>query len=668
MENPQDQSFKPELLLPVGNAENFHAAVEGGANAVYLGLKKFNARGRANNFSHDQLQGLIKEAKENDVKVYITLNTVIKNHELPELLETLDFLNKIKVSAIIIQDWGVYYLSKKYFPNLNIHASTQMGNHNSLGANYSNKLDFERVILARELNDTEISTISERSDIQLEIFVHGALCYSFSGMCLFSSYLGGSGANRGICAQPCRRVYKSGNKSKYTFSLKDNQLIEHIPDIAKIGISSIKIEGRLKSGEYVYNVARAYRMAIDHPDMLDEAKKILEHDLGREKTSYFYGGNIKNSISNNPEAGIFVGKILSKTKGNITFSTNVKIEAGNRLRIRSANGNIRKSLKIKEFTINKKDNITTEFYDPDIQAGDLIYLAGLRLLKFSTEFDLAGKKIKPSLPREKAFRLLKPLRVSSKKDVKPELYLRIDRTDWLRKVRLDDISYLVLKLNKNDWKNFDCDTGFVKKNINKFIIELPKFISEKEIEFYRELISTYWKKGFKRFMISHLSQKLLLPADSIVLCNENVYVYNDAAAKLLKDEGISNYTYPLENDYENLNVSNNRTGITAVYFYPDLFYSRMPVKLSQEEEDFSDDMNYKFRREVRNGITTILPMVPVSLTHYRNLLLKSGFNKFLIDFSGERISKNIFQRVLGKFNKCEQIQPSNTFNFKKGLK
>ena len=195
---------KPELLLPAGNVEAFHGAMEGGADAVYLGLREFNARERASNFTPEQLQSILKYTGNQGKKVYLTLNTVIKNEELPRLIELLSILSQTSIAAVIIQDWGVYHLLRNYFPKLKIHASTQMQNHNSLGAAFSERMGFERIILARELMLDEIKNVRENSNIELEAFTHGALCYSMSGACLFSSYLGGSGANRGLCAQPCR--------------------------------------------------------------------------------------------------------------------------------------------------------------------------------------------------------------------------------------------------------------------------------------------------------------------------------------------------------------------------------------------------------------------------------------------------------------------------------
>ncbi|MCK4979274.1 MAG: U32 family peptidase, partial [Candidatus Delongbacteria bacterium] len=254
---------KPELLLPVGNTEAFYAAVEGGADAIYLGLRYFNARNRAKNFTLNQLQSILAESKRTGTKVYLTLNTLIKNSELPELLDVLYQVSQTSLSSIIIQDWGVYYLVRKFFPDITLHASTQMAFHNSIGTEFAMRKNFERVIMARELTLEELKVISQKSKIKLEIFTHGALCYSFSGLCLFSSFLGGMSANRGQCRQPCRRAFKSEEKENYFFSLKDNQQIEIVPELMKMGISSLKVEGRMKSAEYVNRVAKAYRMVID---------------------------------------------------------------------------------------------------------------------------------------------------------------------------------------------------------------------------------------------------------------------------------------------------------------------------------------------------------------------------------------------------------------------
>lgn len=340
--------MKPELLIPVGNPEAFYAAITGGADAIYLGLRDFNARGRARNFAPNQLQSILKESEKENIKVYLTLNTLIKNNELPKLLDTLFMLSQTSISAIIIQDLGVYYLINKFFNKLTFHGSTQMGFHNSLGSEFAYEKGFERIILARELTFPELQNISKSSKIQLEVFAHGALCYSFSGMCLFSSFLGGMSANRGLCRQPCRRIFNAEHGSEYFFSLKDNQQIEIIPELMKMKIRSIKIEGRMKSAEYVHQVTRAYRMVIDDPEKIEQAKEILKFDLGRQKTSYFLGGNIKEAITHEPYTGYQIGEISQINEEYFEIKTDFNLKQRNRIRILPQDGTDSNALKIKE--------------------------------------------------------------------------------------------------------------------------------------------------------------------------------------------------------------------------------------------------------------------------------------------------------------------------------
>lgn len=657
---------KPELLLPAGNIEMFHAAVEGGADAVYLGLKQFSARERADNFTIEQLQVLLAEAGKHKIKVYLTLNTVIKNKELPELLDILHMVSQTDISAVIIQDWGIYDLIRNHFSNLKIHASTQMGNHNALGGSFSEKLGFERVIFARELTKKELAAIREKSNIQIELFIHGALCYSFSGMCLFSSYLGGMSANRGKCMQPCRRMYHDENQKKYLFSLKDNQLIDHIPGIMQMGISSLKVEGRLKSAEYVYQVARAYRMAIDHPERVQEAARLLKYDMGREKTSYFLGGDVSRAITDNPSTGIFLGTIEKLTQKGFILQTNEPIRQGNRLWIRSPKGENRKALKVKSFEKGANGNVIIHSPTGEIQEGDLVYLATLRQKKFSDKFTTSGKEAKTNLPDNRKQKILQSLTKPGRVN-KNQLFVRIDSIKWLKKIPFREADNIIINLPEKEWKELDVNAFLVKKNAHKIFFELPKFIPEGKIEFYRSLFRKYEKQGYRNFMISHLSQKLIIPEHSIIAANENVYVFNDAAIHHLRKENIKLFCYPLENDLENLLEHRNKKGIIPVYFYPELFYSRMPVNIRDKAQAFKDDKNYSFRRVRKNSMTIIIPGEPVSLTQYKSKLDANGFGRYLIDLTYEKPSDKRFHTILQKLRQSEQIQPSNTFNFKKGL-
>lgn len=658
---------KPELLLPVGNTEAFYAAIEGGANAIYLGLKNFNARGRATNFSNYQFLLLLKEAQKHKVKVYVTLNIVIKNKEISELLDTLWFLSKTSVSAVIIQDWGTYFLIRKHFPKINIHASTQMANHNSLGLDYSKKLHFERVILARELTFEELELMQKEPALETEIFVHGALCYSFSGMCLFSSYIGGAGANRGLCTQPCRRFYKKENEKQQFFSLKDNQLLNLIPEFVKMNVSSLKVEGRLKSAEYVYQVAKAYRKVLDAgSSAISIASEDLKLDMGREKTQWFYAKQVNKAITTTSNNGLYIGKV-SKIRGNtISFFTNEQVSKGNRLRIRTNNDNEQVSVKINEFRILQSGELEVlTSQNAKIQVGNEIFLVGgLSEKKFPSKLKGSVNQFKQEMPFSIKRKINNELR-KFKSPTKETIFIRINSNDWLKKINLNQIDQLILQFNKKSFQDFNYEAPFLQKNKHKIWIEFPQFIPEKSICFYKDLCNNLTKKGYNNFSISHLSQKEFLARNTNFICNENVYCYNDAAANLLFQEGAKYVTSPFENEFDNLLSGANRNIIVPMFYYPKLFFSRQPVNSS---ELFKSDQNQAFRKFVQSGITIVVPESPVALFQYTEKLKKKGFKQFLIDVSFEKPSKHRIKTLLEKFKKSEQIQPSTTFNFKKGLK
>lgn len=655
---------KTELLLPVGNTESFYAALQGGADAIYLGLKQFNARGRARNFTNGQLPFIVREAKKNNVRVYITLNTVVKNSEIPELIDYLHFLNQAKIDGIIIQDWGVYYLAKHFFPNLSIHASTQLGIHNSMGANFSGDKGFDRVVLARELTLGELETICKKSRVETEVFIHGALCYSFSGMCLYSSYSGGRGANRGLCTQPCRRVYSTRKKNTYLFNLKDNQLIDSVNYLSEIGVNSLKIEGRMKSGEYTFRVAKAYRMVLDNQENNQEAKDLLALDFGREKTSYFLGKDIRSAISDKTVAGVLLGKVQNISGSKISFTSKMKVEPGFRLRFHIPNTEKQETVKVKHAAFKNG------FYEIDtgekkIKANSEVYLSGINDVKFPSKIEEQGLKKINQLPFGVKKRFLSD--VSGKHFQKQEeFYFRINSMEWMRKVNLNELDGLFMNFSKITWSRFDPNAPFIQKFRNKIYIELPKFIPEDSLTFYSRLVGKMVKSGIRNFVISHLSQQKIIPQNCRIIANENVYVFNDAAAKCIKSEGVSLFSYPQEIDFETLFSLSHKDGIVPVYFHPELFYSRMPIDM--ENNNLKDDNNLQIRRFRRNGITSIVPERPVSISQSRNKLQKNGFFRYLIDLSYEPPSKNRMKTLKSRLKRSEQIQPSTTFNFVKGLK
>lgn len=282
-----------ELLAPAGGPEAALAAFQYGADAIYLGLKKFSARAEAENFSLEELDEIVAFAHASTPRrrVFVTVNTLIRNDELPELVETLAALEAIGADAVIIQDLGVYWLARRFFPKLELHASTQLAVHNRAGAEALRDLGFQRVVLARELTFEEVRDITSSSGIETEVFIHGALCYSYSGLCLFSSQTLGRSGNRGKCAYSCRDSFevagapetlRDGHRTKrdpasgFPFSMKDLALPDHMPALRAAGVSCFKIEGRKKSPLYVATTTDYYRKLLDGG--LSEAERPLHEE------------------------------------------------------------------------------------------------------------------------------------------------------------------------------------------------------------------------------------------------------------------------------------------------------------------------------------------------------------------------------------------------------
>jgi putative protease len=250
-----------ELLAPAGSKDALKAAVIGGADAVYLGGKRFGARRLADNFTDAELQAAVRFAHRHDVKVYVAVNTLVKERELDDAYSYLRFLASIHADAVIIQDRGLLRVARERVA-LPLHASTQMGLHTPEGVAWAARHGVSRVILARELSLTDLAAIRRATGLELEVFIHGALCYAFSGQCLFSSILGGRSGNRGLCAQPCRKLYRHGSARGYLLSTADLFAVDLLPDLLRLGVDGVKIEGRMRSPLYVYLTSRIYSTAI----------------------------------------------------------------------------------------------------------------------------------------------------------------------------------------------------------------------------------------------------------------------------------------------------------------------------------------------------------------------------------------------------------------------
>jgi len=341
MTNQKKHPSAAELLAPAGSFEAFFAAMEAGADAVYTGLKDFSARAKAKNFTLSELQKITHYAQGEGRKLYVTLNTLVKEQELPQLVETLSALEEIGVDALIIQDLAVMRLARDHFPGLDLHSSTQMTVHNAAGVKMLERMGFSRAVLARELSLAEITEIRRQTTMELEHFVHGALCFSFSGQCYFSSFLGGHSGNRGRCAQPCRRQHKHRQQQGYYFSTNDLSAIELVPELQRAGIISLKIEGRMTSAEYVHNVVSAYRQVLDaapaaRKDAIKRGKQLLKASFGRQPTKGFLPGGQPSDIaipSVKGATGRYLGEIERVRGGEINFKTNDQLRIGDRIRV-----------------------------------------------------------------------------------------------------------------------------------------------------------------------------------------------------------------------------------------------------------------------------------------------------------------------------------------------
>ena len=362
----------PELLSPVGDLECLKAAVQNGANTVYLGASSFNARARATNFNNENLKEAILYAKLRNVKVSLTLNTLLKENELNEAISLAVFAYNCGVDAIIIQDLGLAKFLYTNYPEITLHASTQMTVHNLEGVKQLEAFGFKRVVLSRELSISEIEYIRKNTNVELEVFIHGALCISYSGQCLFSSMVGNRSGNRGMCAQPCRLPYELySNKNLldkgFLLSPRDQSAIDFLPALIKSGIDCFKIEGRLKAPEYVATVTKIYRKYIDFiikninlsdeelinqiHTMIEIPNEITGLSDKEELLQVFNRGNFsKGHFENEPNTkliyskkpnnmGLYLGKIqnFNNQKGHIALKLENSISVGDRISINNEN-------------------------------------------------------------------------------------------------------------------------------------------------------------------------------------------------------------------------------------------------------------------------------------------------------------------------------------------
>lgn len=565
-----------ELLAPAGTIEAFEAAVENGADAIYIGAPAFNARALARHFSLAEVAAMIDHAHKNRVKVYLAMNSLMKEEEIGKAVEELAALEALKADALIVQDLGISYLARKFFPGLRLHASTLMGAHNSLNVRQFAELGFQRVVLAREMTLGEIGQFHKQCPVELEVFVHGALCFAYSGLCLFSSYLGGKSGLRGRCVQPCRRRYTWGSKGRgpgspagYLFSMNDLAGLELIPQLRQAGVSSLKIEGRMRSAQYVGSVVKAYRLALDNPAtpaVLAEAKELLEQAMGRKASlGYFKKAQPADIIApqHSGNIGLFLGKIEKVTANRAQMTLKEPLRVGDRLRIHQEGSGERQSFTLKglwqgKVALDKAAAGSKVQLDlpPGAQWGDSLY----KVDSEERRRQAAKKGIQPGLFSKKVATLVDPRKLAQishflgkpvnrptggkSREERPargqaqvqtrgqaqgqaqgrrgvaqvqlplEWWLKIDDFDSLKVQLPTPPSRLVITLSRQTFAQYARQQKRLTPYRRRLIWALPPVILEADLVFYREAIAHLRGSGYNAWQIGHIGQRLLFAADA----------------------------------------------------------------------------------------------------------------------------------------------------------
>ncbi|WP_017209865.1 DUF3656 domain-containing U32 family peptidase [Clostridium beijerinckii] len=494
---------KIELLAPAGSMESLIAAINNGADAIYLGGNKFSARAYASNFDNETMMKAVDYAHSYNVKVYVTINTILKQSELKEALKYAGYLYEIGVDAIIIQDLGLVKLIRDVYPDFELHASTQMTIHNAEGALYFREKGMQRIVLSRELTVDEIKYISKDLGIETEIFVHGALCVCYSGQCLMSSMIGGRSGNRGRCAQPCRMQYtlkgeNFGERKAYLLSPKDTCFIDDMDAIIKSGTSSLKVEGRMKKPEYVAGVTRNYRKAIDKVLVntkfdLQRGRQELAQLFNREgfAKAYLYKNVGKDMMSYNypKNTGVYIGQVSNS--GEVKLEASVSLGDGIRF---NDDG----------FTLSKILNNNNEV--KEASKGETVklfptggYKKGYKLYKMSDKklYDELNDDLKPykrkiNLTGEIEFKVNAPLCIKAKYNKKEyRVYGEMVEEATNKPLTRERVEEALRKSGEIPYKFdkiiFDVfDDGFIRiSSINNLRRELFEKILKEEISSYR---------------------------------------------------------------------------------------------------------------------------------------------------------------------------------------
>lgn len=673
-----------ELLAPAGNLEIFKGVIESGADAVYVGGSMFGARAYANNFTEDELLEAIDFAHLRGVKVYLTVNTLIKNSEFSKLYDYLLPYYKRGLDAVIVQDIGVVKAIHEYFPSLEIHTSTQMTVTGADGVRFLSQFGVTRVVMAREVSLAEMKRIHEETGMELEAFVHGALCYSYSGQCLFSSILGGRSGNRGRCAQPCRLPYTvEGKKDEYILSLKDMCGIKALDKLHDAGVYSLKIEGRMKQLEYACGVVKYYRSYIDSKKPVSDAdydrikalgnrcgftdRYYFDHN-GSDMVTYVKPNFVSNAAEPSPEKRklSIEGELvlregepgsLTVKRGDVTYKASIEPVSA------ALKAPLDKKAAIDR--INKTGDTDFEFSHIKAQIGENVFVpnGALNKLRRDAISGLCDKLLKKYYRNDARYADMSGLTALPEHVVKSDAAHDEAVNDYtticscMTRAQLDtlisydcfDVFYLDFDMydRKTLIQQFADDVKSLTKRNKKVYLMLPTIFRADSSDYFVSIAKELDKVSFEGFVVKNYEELYLtenLFTGKKVILDHNMYTFNDVSKSAFFEHGVSGDTVPLELNSREIMHRNNIGSQMIVYGYYPLMTTANCVHKNTKGCDkkqkliyLKDRYNKSFAvcNNCKECYNTIYNSLPTMLIKNISKLKEAGIRSFRYSFTIE---------------------------------
>lgn len=673
-----------ELLAPAGNLEIFKGVIESGADAVYVGGSMFGARAYANNFTEEELLEAIDFAHLRGVKVYLTVNTLIKNSELSKLYDYLLVYYKRGLDAVIVQDIGVVKAIHEYFPSMEIHTSTQMTVTGADGVRFLSQFGVTRVVMAREVSLAEMKRIHEETGMELEAFVHGALCYSYSGQCLFSSILGGRSGNRGRCAQPCRLPYTvEGKKDEYILSLKDMCGIKALDKLHDAGVYSLKIEGRMKQLEYACGVVKYYRSYIDSKKPVSDAdyerikalgnrcgftdRYYFDHN-GSDMVTYVKPNFVSNAAEPSPEKRklSIEGELvlregepgsLTVKRGDVTYKASIEPVSA------ALKAPLDKKAAIDR--INKTGDTDFEFSHIKAQIGENVFApnGALNKLRRDAISGLCDKLLKKYYRNDARYVDMSGLTALPEHVVKSDAAHDEAINDYtticscMTRAQLDtligyecfDVFYLDFDMydRKTLIQQFADDVKSLTKRNKKVYLMLPTIFRADSSDYFVTIAKELDKVSFEGFVVKNYEELYLtenLFTGRKVILDHNMYTFNDVSKSAFFEHGVSGDTVPLELNSKEIMHRNNIGSQMIVYGYYPLMTTANCVHKNTKGCDkkqkliyLKDRYNKSFAvcNNCKECYNTIYNSLPTMLTKNISKLKEAGIRSFRYSFTIE---------------------------------